>query len=206
MSINIQTSDNVIISMDASIIGFFKTIKNMLEDIGEIDGNTIPLPNVYSWQLETMISWAMHHVDSGTNIPESPMPTKEGMIRKCDHLDNEWNVEFAQRMSYRELRDLLLPANYLDFRTFYEFLCQSIAKFHFDEIAEMCYDRKETPVGIAKCDELMRKKYSELDPELFVDDLTPEEKNQLHTETTWCYNYGKFAPKKGYENKLVPKS
>lgn len=215
MSVKVLTSDNVILEINKSIMHFFKTLQNMVEDIGDIGDMHVPLPNIASHQLQIMIEWATHHVEVGTVMPVKEYEQtvdengvkyfafKKSVVCESYHMTDQWNVDFARKLGYATISSLFPATNYIEFYQFYEFLCQSVVMILKEDIEEKCYKPVDSNMSLRECDERMRGMFNRFDPALFVDDMTDEQKTKLLSETVWCYDRSDFAPKAGYDGKFV---
>ncbi|OIT22866.1 PREDICTED: SKP1-like protein 11 [Nicotiana attenuata] len=85
------------------------TIKNMVED----NYTKIPLPNVDTQTLIKIIEYLMKHAVEKTYTNE-------------EEIEN-FDKEFVNGKSYRDLFELILAANYLEIKGLLDLLCQSIA-------------------------------------------------------------------------------
>lgn len=191
MSINVITADSVIISIDKSLIHYFITLSEMIDDIMIDDSTSIPLPNIRSNELNIMIEWATYHHTNNTIMPTSPVQPDCMRQRVCDHLvgeHNAWNVAFAKRFTYQEKLCILEASSYLDFKPFYEFMCQSMYMFHFAQVTRTLFNDEGNTRTLKDMDEELRQCVAEIEPSLKCD-LTEEQKEQLLKENTWLYNH-----------------
>jgi len=159
--LKLKSSDNQVFSVESDIIrNCSKTIKTMLEDLGEDEGGDeeIPLPNVTSVILEKVIEWATHHKDDPPIPEEEPDNNKE---RRTDDISS-WDMEFL-KVDQGTLFELILAANYLDVKGLLDVTCKCVANMI----------KGKTP-------EEIRKTFN------IVDDLTEEEKEQIRKENEWC--------------------
>uniref|UniRef100_A0A7S1V748 SKP1-like protein n=1 Tax=Sexangularia sp. CB-2014 TaxID=1486929 RepID=A0A7S1V748_9EUKA len=117
MSKVILTSmDDQEFEVEKSVAEMSVTIKNALEDIGDV-GAPIPLPNVSSKILAKVIEFCTHHA------------AKDGADKKdsknSDEID-EWDAEFCN-VDQSTLFELILAANYLDIKPLLDLTCKTVA-------------------------------------------------------------------------------
>lgn len=222
----VLTADNVIIDIDQSIIHFFATLHNMIEDIGETD-TPIPLPNILSTQLKIMIEWAMHHVNAGTAMPAciAPKPTfnvkgertrefkKPGHFgvaveRESEHLFDQWNLDFVEKFGktpekrFEVLNSLFPATNYLAFSQFYEFICQTVYYVILKKsIGDKCFKPTGSSMSTRECDDRAREMFMKVVPQMVVDDMTEEQK-ATHAEPAELYDLSDIAQMMGYTSGL----
>lgn len=83
-TINLQTSDDQITSVDIEIINCMKTIKTILDELPEDEENiVIPLPNISSSILKRVLQWTNHHKDE-------PAPEIDGYKMTA------WDLDFLR--------------------------------------------------------------------------------------------------------------
>jgi len=119
MSVRLQSSDDQVFTIQKDIIQKSILIKNIIEDIGELDA-PIPLPNVTGTILHKVIDYLIHHKDDPPQPPEDE--TKE---KRTDDID-EWDSEFC-KVDQGTLFELILAANYLDIKPLLDLACKMVA-------------------------------------------------------------------------------
>lgn len=95
------------------------TIKNMLEDIGDID-TPIPLPNVSGAILKKILEYCQHYIDNPTAAVEGQKDEK-----RTDDI-TPWEQNYCQ-IDNTALFDLILAANYLDIKPLLDLTCKTVA-------------------------------------------------------------------------------
>ena len=102
-TVSFSTSDNKVIEVPVSVANKMETIKNMLEDLGGVVMDTIPLPNVDSFSL----NWIVKYFDPGV------LGT---------------NKEISLRvMKIEQIFNLILSSNYLDCKEVLEASCRAVS-------------------------------------------------------------------------------
>ena len=105
-TIRLQSCDGEIFHIDKIIAMKLKTVKTLLEDLGDGDDEVIPLPNVSSDILKKIIQWTEHH----KNDPED-----DDNQDKVPVEIPSWDSNFLNT-SVQTLVDLNMAANYLDIK------------------------------------------------------------------------------------------
>lgn len=128
-------------------------LKNMLEDVGELEDFPIPLPNVTGPILQKVIEWCTHHRNdlapassdpASQHAPASGQPNPNsgtqasasgtaagsalhtsGRGTGSDDID-EWDQEFC-KVDQGTLFELILAANYLDIKPLLDLTCKTVA-------------------------------------------------------------------------------
>ena len=105
-----------------------------------------------------VIRWAEHHKD------DPPPPEQDADEKRDKRTDNiePWDMEFL-KIDQQTLFDLILAANYLDIKALLDTCCKTVANMI----------KGKTP-------EELRKTFN------IVNDLTPEEEEQIRKENEWC--------------------
>jgi len=159
-NIKLKSNDDEVFDVDIEIAKASMTIKTMLEDLGmdENDDDPVPLPNVSANILKMVIRWAEHHKD------DPPPPEQDADEKRDKRTDNiePWDMEFL-KIDQQTLFDLILAANYLDIKALLDTCCKTVANMI----------KGKTP-------EELRKTFN------IVNDLTPEEEEQIRKENEWC--------------------
>ena len=158
-NIKLQSSDGETFEVDVAIAKASITIKTMLDDLGmnEDDDEVVPLPNVSSSILKKVIQWATYHKD------DPPLSDDEEDIkeRRTDDIP-QWDADFL-KVDQGTLFEIILAANYLDIQPLLEVSCKTVANMI----------KGKTP-------EEIRRMFN------IVNDLTPEEEEQIRRENEWC--------------------
>lgn len=95
------------------------TLKNMLEDIGDID-TPIPLPNVSGAILKKIIEYCQYYIDNPPAMVEGQKDEK-----RTDDI-TPWEQNYCQ-IDNIALFDLILAANYLDIKPLLDLTCKTVA-------------------------------------------------------------------------------
>ncbi|KAL4840090.1 hypothetical protein H8958_015568 [Nasalis larvatus] len=122
-SIKLQSSGGEIFEVDVEIVKQSVTIKTMLEDLGmhdEGDNDPVPLPNANAAIFKKVIQWRTHHKD---NPP--PPEDDEDKEKRTDDI-SVWDQEFL-KVDQGALFELILAADYLDFKGLLDVTCKSVA-------------------------------------------------------------------------------
>eukprot|EP01108_Squamamoeba_japonica_P008515 TRINITY_DN75_c0_g1_i1.p1 TRINITY_DN75_c0_g1~~TRINITY_DN75_c0_g1_i1.p1 ORF type:complete len:160 (-),score=64.43 TRINITY_DN75_c0_g1_i1:124-603(-) len=117
--VKLLSSDDESYEVDKSIAQMSVTIKNMLEDIGDMDA-PIPLPNVTGKILSKVIDYCKYHHEHPTPASEEKKDEKR--------LDDiiPWDAEFC-KVDQATLFELILAANYLDIKPLLDLTCKTVA-------------------------------------------------------------------------------
>jgi len=129
------------------------------KDIGEAEGQAIPLPNVSGVILDLVIKYATHHRD------DPPPPTEDETRPKTSDDINDWDRDFM-RVDQGILFELILAANYLDMKNLLDLGCKTVANM----------------IKGKSVDEI-RKTFN------IVNDFTPEEEEQIRKEVCTCHDW-----------------
>ncbi|XP_075666783.1 SKP1-like protein 1A [Castanea sativa] len=125
--ITLKPSDNELFEVEEAVAMKFCTVKQYFEDKKDNDvaarGSTtvIPLPNVHSAVLATLISY-------GKKLPQSNAVAdnhEEEETKKKER--KQYEQELIKNLKPGELVDLISAANYLDFKEGLEFFNQALA-------------------------------------------------------------------------------
>jgi len=154
--IKLLSSDNAPITVDKEVAERSVLIKNMIEDLGEID-EAIPIPNVNEAVLRKVIEWCEHHKNDppATNDDESDSRKRSTDIE-------EWDMKFMQ-VDQEMLFEIILAANYLDIKPLLDVGCKTVAN-----------------MIKGKSPEEIRKTFN------IQNDFTPEEEEQIRRENEWA--------------------
>ena len=161
--IKLTTMDEQTFEVECKVTDCSTTIKNILEDIGEVNQNAppqdVPLPNVSGAILARVIAFMNHH--HATKIENAAKKTDDGdAAKKTD--DASWNAKFCD-VDQSVLFELILAANYLDIKPMLDIACVTV-------------------VGMLK-----GKKPEEIRVMFNIkNDFTPEEEEAVRKENEWC--------------------
>ncbi|KJH44945.1 Skp1 family, dimerization domain protein [Dictyocaulus viviparus] len=111
----VQTKDNEICEVPASVLGMSKLITTMLEDLNLQDDDTpIPIPNVNANVFKKVVLWCEKHmyVDDESNLP---------------YILEQWDDEFFN-IDHPMLFEIITAANYLDIPTLLDDGCKRVAQ------------------------------------------------------------------------------
>lgn len=113
--ISLKAADGIVFEVEPYIAKEMKIVQTFIDDDAATATTTIPLPNVYSHELDRIVQYCRQHCifrDAGTSAKKDA---------------KDFNAEFVRVMSDEELKALLLAANYLNMNDLLEFLSQTIA-------------------------------------------------------------------------------
>jgi len=154
--IKLMSSDQATIVVDKEVAERSVLIKNMLEDVGEVD-EAIPIPNVNEAVLKKVIEWCEHHKGDAPATNED-----ESDSRKRSTDIEEWDQKFMQ-VDQEMLFEIILAANYLDIKPLLDVGCKTVAN-----------------MIKGKSPEEIRKTFN------IQNDFTPEEEEQIRRENEWA--------------------
>ena len=118
-SVKLVSNDGKEFEVDVELANMSRTIKTMLEDLGLNEGEVIPLSNIESGILSLVIEWAEHHRND---------PPRVEVKEKTEHKISDWDRQFFQGLTQKELFELLVIANYLDIDGLMDDSCKFIAE------------------------------------------------------------------------------
>ncbi|KAF8634083.1 hypothetical protein AX15_001085 [Amanita polypyramis BW_CC] len=153
------TSDNEQFTADKEVVERSVLIKNMLEDVGDLD-QAIPLPNVSSSVMKKVLEYCEHH--RGEPLPVADADQTQDDTRKRSTEISEWDQKFIT-VDQEMLFEIILAANYLDIKPLLDVGCKTVANMI----------KGKTP-------EEIRKLFN------IVNDFTPEEEAQIRKENEWA--------------------
>ena len=116
--LKLQSSDGDDFEVEKVVACMSKTIKTMLEDLGD-DDEVIPLPNVNSKTLKLVKKWAEHHQND-------PAPDDDDSKEKRTDDISDWDKSFLN-LDQVDLFELILAANYLDMKGLLDVTCKTVA-------------------------------------------------------------------------------
>jgi len=155
--IKLLSSDNVELEVEQEVAERSILIKNMLEDVGEISDQAIPIPNVNEAVLRKVIDWCIHHKGDPTPVADDDNDSR----KKSTDID-EWDQKFMQ-VDQEMLFEIILAANYLDIKPLLDVGCKTVAN-----------------MIKGKSPEEIRKTFN------IQNDFTPEEEDQIRRENEWA--------------------
>ncbi|KAL4598063.1 hypothetical protein ACB092_11G031800 [Castanea dentata] len=123
--ITLKTSDNEVFEVEEAVAMKFCTVKQYFDD--ENNNNVtsgtsttvIPLPNVESHPLAILITYCKKHLEIKANNADN----KKEMEIDMEHYERE----FLKNVMPQELTELILAANYLNFKEALDFFCRAVA-------------------------------------------------------------------------------
>ena len=117
-TICIQCPDGKFI-IPGTLVCMSGTLKNLIEDIGDIENEPIPLPNVKSETFAKVIEYCKFHLSSEESHDGKPVMPEEEV--------RQWDKHFVD-VDQDTLFDLILAANYLDIKGLLDLTCQTVAQ------------------------------------------------------------------------------
>ena len=172
-NITIITSDNVSMSVPASLVKFSETLRGMLEDIDSTDFS-IPLPNINSTVLQKIVMWCEHHSE---DVFEEEPPIVHNEERKTKSIKDQWDADFLVNETNVQLMELVNGTNYLDIKPLYYLGCYQFS-LRIRKTALKCQTSD---------DDSRATFFAEFSDIGITDDLTAEQKAKLETEDDWRY-------------------
>ncbi|KAI5790227.1 Skp1 family, dimerization domain-containing protein [Geopyxis carbonaria] len=154
--IKLLSSDQATLTVDKDVAERSVLIKNMLEDVGEVE-EAIPIPNVNESVLKKVIEWCEHH----KNDPPSTNDDESDSRKRSTDIE-EWDQKFMQ-VDQEMLFEIILAANYLDIKPLLDVGCKTVAN-----------------MIKGKSPEEIRKTFN------IQNDFTPEEEEQIRRENEWA--------------------
>lgn len=118
-TVRLVSADGVKYEVLLSVAKQSTLLKNMLEDIGEVE--EVPIPNAQSSVLQKVLEYCEHHKD---DPPYNS--SEEGLIRAKAAEISQWDQKFLQ-VDQELLFEIILTANYLDIRPLLEVSCRTVA-------------------------------------------------------------------------------
>ncbi|CCJ30542.1 unnamed protein product [Pneumocystis jirovecii] len=160
--VTLMSSDNekFIVVLDKVVAERSILIKNMLEDVGELD-MPIPLPNVTSSVLKKVLEWCEHHKGDPPFSADDDLDLSVHRSKKSTEID-EWDQKFMQ-VDQEMLFEIILASNYLDIKPLLDVGCKTVANMI----------KNKTP-------EEIRKTFN------IINDFTPEEEEIIRKENEWA--------------------
>ncbi|XP_058734552.1 SKP1-like protein 1A [Vicia villosa] len=154
--INLKSRDGDIFEVDEAVALESQMIKHMIED-DCADETGIPLPNVTSKILATVIEYCKKHVEAKNSEENSEeKPANDNGLKA-------WDAEFV-KVDQVTLFELILAANYLDIKSLLDLTCQATADMMVDKSIEE-----------------IRKMFN------IVNDFTEEEEEAVRRENQWAF-------------------
>jgi S-phase kinase-associated protein 1 len=119
----LESSDGAKIEVSKEAASLFQTVKNMIDDLDmKDDSTTIPLPQVSEKPLSKAIELATKYVVK----TEEELQQYSEKIKVDDFIDPE-DKKFLD-IPQQELFDLIMAANYLDFKLLLDLCCSTVAQ------------------------------------------------------------------------------
>ncbi|KAL0009367.1 hypothetical protein SO802_010869 [Lithocarpus litseifolius] len=123
--ITLKTSDNELFEVEEAVAMKFCTVKQYFDD--ENNNNVtsgasttvIPLPNVESHPLSILITYCKKHLKIKANNADNKKEMEKEM-EQCEQ-------ELLRKVMPQELTELILAANYLNFKEALDFFCRAVA-------------------------------------------------------------------------------
>ncbi|KAF3038110.1 hypothetical protein E8E12_004513 [Didymella heteroderae] len=155
--IKITTSDNIDMTVERQVAERSILIKNLLEDLGGDNEESIPIPNVNEAVMKKVLEWCTHH----RNDPPASQDDDSDSRKKSTDID-EWDQKFMQ-VDQEMLFEIILAANYLDIKALLDVGCKTVAN-----------------MIKGKSPDEIRKTFN------IQNDFTPEEEEQIRRENEWA--------------------
>ncbi|KAJ4337625.1 hypothetical protein N0V87_004581 [Didymella glomerata] len=155
--IKITTSDSIDMEVDRQVAERSILIKNLLEDLGGDNEESIPIPNVNEAVMKKVLEWCGHH----RNDPPASQDDDSDSRKKSTDID-EWDQKFMQ-VDQEMLFEIILAANYLDIKALLDVGCKTVAN-----------------MIKGKSPDEIRKTFN------IQNDFTPEEEEQIRRENEWA--------------------
>ncbi|UOH79783.1 hypothetical protein LQV05_000794 [Cryptococcus neoformans] len=128
-------------------------------DLGDQEGQPIPLPNVSSSVLTKILEYCDHHKNDP--LPTGDANDADDSRRKTSEI-GDWDARWIQ-VDQEMLFEIILAANYLDIKPLLDVGCKTVANMI----------KGKTP-------EEIRKLFN------ITNDFTPEEEEQIRKENEWA--------------------
>ncbi|XP_019866198.2 S-phase kinase-associated protein 1 [Aethina tumida] len=117
--IKLESGDGDRFDIDMDVAKCSVILSTMVEHLGNVDDEIVPLPNISSVILQKIIDWATYHKD------DPPLPEDEGKERISDDI-LEWDAKFLQD-DHLTIFDLILAADFLQIRGLIELTSKKLA-------------------------------------------------------------------------------
>ncbi|XP_021756579.1 SKP1-like protein 12 [Chenopodium quinoa] len=112
----LKTSDKELYYVDENVALQSLTIKHMIAEIGDIQGQIIPLPNVTGKTLGKVIEYCKNYEAERTDRDADDDPIKV------------WEEKFLDELDQDTFFDLMLAANYMDIKSLLMVTCKYVAR------------------------------------------------------------------------------
>ncbi|AAW41368.1 E3 ubiquitin ligase complex SCF subunit sconC [Cryptococcus neoformans] len=155
----LTTSDDEQFTVEKIVAERSAMIKSMMEDLGDQEGQPIPLPNVSSSVLTKILEYCDHHKNDP--LPTGDANDADDSRRKTSEI-GDWDARWIQ-VDQEMLFEIILAANYLDIKPLLDVGCKTVANMI----------KGKTP-------EEIRKLFN------ITNDFTPEEEEQIRKENEWA--------------------
>lgn len=171
-----QDDQEITVSKDAIMLSV--TIKNMVEDLGDVDA-PIPIANIDMDILKHVVEFCEYkHKNPDPKLKFVPTENDESDKAELEKLEEDerfkplkgWDLEFINRFAPKsevgkesDLTKIVIAANYLDIKSLLDIACKRFASY-------------------------IKGKTTEEIREIFgiINDFTPEEEEQIRKENAWC--------------------
>lgn len=128
-NIKLQSLDGAVFDVDVEVARASETINTLLDVLGVVEGETIPVPKVESSILEKVLEWATHHRD------DPPRLEGEKEDLRTDNIP-EWDTNFLAEFDQSTLFELLQAAVYMDMRGLIDVTAKTVANMIKGKTAE----------------------------------------------------------------------
>ena len=152
----VMTSDAKPVMLLKAAAAMSKTLHNLIEDLGS--GEAVPVPSVSEEIMLLVKRYAEYKVDN----PNPPPPEDKKDERRTDDI-LPWDKDFMAALEQPVLFDLIMAANYLEFKGLLDLGCKTVANM------------------------IKGKSVEELRVTFHLkNEFTPEEEQKVREENEWC--------------------
>lgn len=124
----IQCSDGKEFELTMEECKRLKTIKNILEDLGDEDDCPIPLPNIMSNIMEQVITYLRKELANPRPFEEEESNQKHFADSARSPWENEFMAKYSTKENLAELFDIILACNFLDYNYLLNLACCNVAE------------------------------------------------------------------------------
>lgn len=119
--IKVQPNDSDPVGVDIGIIEQLKTIKTMVDDLcsGDTKDAVVPLPMVSLTSLQFIIEYGSKYIGAPILQPCTDV--------QYDPYFSKGDLKFLEKMTQKQLFDVILAAQYLDFHRLFALACRFVA-------------------------------------------------------------------------------